>query len=164
MNRDTARPDVLEATLEARPGGILGEEAFHELLAIERTRAGRSTDSLRLLLVSLKPGPRQALPIKPSVAARLFAGLDEAVRETDVVGWYREGRVAGAVLIDPTHTKGLDGCSAILQRVNGMLEARLPSTLARQLHVRAVPVRPKPAGSGKRSRRGQATRSGKHLD
>jgi len=82
------------------------EEAFHELLAIERARAGRAGRPLRLLHVSLKPGLGQAVEIKPAVADRFFAGLAEALRETDVIGWHREGRVAGAVLVEAPGRQG----------------------------------------------------------
>ena len=64
-------------------------------------RAGtrqRSNRRLRLLLATLEAVPGKPAPILPAYAARLFEGLRLWLRETDVMGWYRQDRVAGAVL------------------------------------------------------------------
>jgi hypothetical protein len=148
--RADGEPDARPAELEGLRGQPVGEEAFHGLLAVELARAGRSGRRLRLLRVSLKPVRGQGVEIKPVLAAQLFAGLAEALRETDVIGWHREGRVAGAVLVEGPSGAGADGATAILDRVRGALHLRLPSRVASQLHVRVVKVDVKPVNYGRR--------------
>ena len=54
-----------------------------------------------LLLLDLRDQPAIGPRIEPTLAARVFSGLWRCLRETDVVGWYREGRV-------PLHTLRAD--------------------------------------------------------
>jgi hypothetical protein len=131
-----------------RPGRILSEEAFRWILANERARAGHSKRPLRLLLVSLQLGPRQAVRIEPTVAARLFAALRGAARETDVIGWYREDRVAGVVLAQCGNRQEPETCAGILQRVSGSLHECLPSMITSQLRLQALRVRPTQRNDG----------------
>ena len=79
-------------------GKAYNEHAFRHFLTIERTRADQSACSFLLVLVSLKRHPGSNIRIAPSVSAALFSGLGLCVREVDFVGWFREDRVAGAVL------------------------------------------------------------------
>jgi hypothetical protein len=129
------------AALETRPGEPLGEDAFRELLAIERARAGRAGRTVRLLRVSLKPANGQAADIKQALATRMFAGLTEALRDTDIVGWHREGRVAGAVLVDGAAVLAPDAGALVVKRVRDVLHERLPSTVASRLQLRVVRIR-----------------------
>jgi hypothetical protein len=145
----SARSEPLAQPLEGRSGEPLSEEAFRELLAIERARASRAGRPLRVLRVSLKPGPRRSADIKPVVAARLFAGLTHALRETDIIGWHREGRVAGAVLVDGTAVVGSDAGPVIVRRVRDVLGRRLPVTVASQLQLRVVRVSRNGATNGR---------------
>src|SRR2546427_11929887 len=84
--------------LEGRLGHAYNEEAFRYFLAIERKRSERSNRPFLLLLVDLKKQQGMTARIDADVAARLFSGLWLCLRETDCVGWFREGRVAGALL------------------------------------------------------------------
>ena len=133
----------LEGVLDGPPGAPLAEPAFRHLLAIERARADRAGRPLRMLTVSLDHGSRQA-PLEPAVAARVFAGLGEAVRETDVIGWYRQDCVAAAVLIQPADVPNLDTVSVVLRRVGQAIEQRLSAHVAHKLDLRVVRVRQHP--------------------
>src|SRR4029077_9558004 len=82
--------------LEGRLGQAYNEEAFRYFLEIERKRAARARRPVLLLLLDLKEQP--AAHMDPILAGKLFSGLWICLRETDVIGWYREDRVAGAVL------------------------------------------------------------------
>jgi hypothetical protein len=73
------------------------EAAFRYFLAIERTRAERSARPLLLLLVKLRKSKNQT-GVSQRTSAAIFAALRACVREVDFVGWYREAKVAGAVL------------------------------------------------------------------
>src|ERR1700681_2921141 len=85
-------------SLEGRFGHAYNEDAFRYFLEIERKRAARAHRPVMLLLLDLREPPPTGAGIDLMMAATLFSGLWRCLRDTDVVGWYREGRVAGAVL------------------------------------------------------------------
>ena len=121
-------------------GKAYNEHAFRHFLTIERTRADQSACSFLLVLVSLKRHPGSNIHIAPSVSAALFSGLGLCVREVDFVGWFREDRVAGAVLAQgekPT----IDVTRLIRKRVTEVLCDHLPFDLRQRLQVRVVQLR-----------------------
>lgn len=82
----------------AHPAGVYNEEAFHYLLAVEYKRFGRSHRPFVVALIEEAAVPSELSRIRPAVSAKIFAALAHSLRETDVIGWYREGRVVGALL------------------------------------------------------------------
>jgi hypothetical protein len=123
--------------LECPRGTEYDEETFRYFLAIEQARAGRANRSLALLLAGLEPWPDNPVRIPRTGATRLFSGLRAALRDTDVVGWYRQDLVAGVVLSTSAPVPGAD-TSAFERRVEGGLRRRLPLPLASTLRVRVV--------------------------
>src|SRR5688572_1911206 len=83
---------------DSRLGHAYNEEAFRYLLAVQQRRAERSDRPFLLLLVDLEQDEGLGVRIEPAIARRIFASLWRALREADVIGWYREERTAGAVL------------------------------------------------------------------
>jgi hypothetical protein len=132
-------------TLDCAPGTEYGEDAFRYFLDIERARAGRSNQPVRLLFASLEPVPGQPVPIPPASANRLFEGLRLTLRDTDIMGWYRQGRVAGAVLNARAEEPRSGLSDLIEQRVGDRLRQSLPSKMARGLRVRVVRLGPRQA-------------------
>lgn len=122
--------------LESRLGQAYNEEAFRYFLAIERKRSERSGHPLLLLLVDLKEQPGVNVRIDPIVAPKLFSGLRLCLRETDIIGWYREERVAGAALTEVGDGPQTDVSRLVGQRVRGVLRECLPAEVARRLRVR----------------------------
>jgi hypothetical protein len=120
--------------LNGRRGQAYNEEAFRYFWALERERCRRSGRPFLLVLVDLED-PQENGRIDPPVASKLFSALRLCLRETDFMGWYREGRVAAAVLTElgdgPT-----DVCRLVGQRIRAVLRDGLPSDVARRLHVR----------------------------
>jgi len=141
----TAQSSVasLGYALDGRLGDFYNEEAFRHLLEIERTRAERSDCSFLLLLVRLGRCPEQGDTISRAVCPALFSGLSLCVREVDFVGWYREGRVAGAVLAQGLDIPGSDAPARIVERVAHVLGQRLPERIATRLRVRVVKIDPR---------------------
>jgi hypothetical protein len=122
--------------LEGRLGQAYNEEAFRYFLAIERKRSERSGRPFLLLLVALKEQPGLEAGINPTVASDLFSSLWRCLRETDLVGWYREGRVAGAALTELGDGSRAEVPRLIGQRVRGALRDSLPPNIACRLEVR----------------------------
>ena len=123
------------------PHQAYSEDAFRYFLGLERKRAERSGRSLLLLLVDFTgdlPGGGQ---IPTAVSAKLFSGLNLCVRDVDFIGWYRDSRVAGAVLMQGAEPPALDVADQICQRVTALLSERLPEHVARCLNVRVLQAR-----------------------
>jgi hypothetical protein len=129
--------------LDGRLGDFYNEEAFRHLLEIERARAERSDCSFLLLLVRLGKCPEHDVRVSREVGPTLLSGLSFCVREVDFVGWYREGRVAGAVLAQGLDIPGSDAPARIVERVTHVLSQRLPAKIASRLRVRVVKVDPR---------------------
>ena len=134
--------------LEGRRSQAYDEEAFRYFLAIERKRSERFV----LLLVDLKEQPGVGARIDPAVARKLFSGLWLHLRDSDFVGWYREERVAGAVLTELGDAPFREVPRLVGQRVRGVLRESLPSDVARRLQVH-VYRHPEPGRSGSGSGR-----------
>lgn len=142
-----AQPDhhVLGPALESQPGSAYDEKAFLYFLALEQARADHANHALRLVLVSLEAVPGRPATVDASTATRLFAGLKLSLRDTDIMGWYRQHHVAGAVLAERPDAPG-DAVSQIIQRrVTDEVRRRLPSRVGADLRVRAIHLRPRPA-------------------
>jgi len=122
--------------LEGRLGQAYNEEAFRYFLASERKRSERSGCPFLLLLVDLKEQEGLSARIDSVVASNLFSNLWLCLRETDLVGWYREERVAGAVLTEIGDGRQTEVSPLIGQRVTEGLYERLPSGVVRRLRVR----------------------------
>jgi hypothetical protein len=123
-------------------GTAYNQEAFRYFLAHERRRSKRSNRPFLLLLVDLQQQQMNGR-LEPSVAAKLFDGLSEGLRDTDVIGWYHEGRVAGAVLTHVEDASSTDVSGEIRGRLTSLLNASLPRAIAARLQVRLYQL---PAG------------------
>ena len=118
-------------------GKAYNEHAFRHFLSIERSRANQSACWFLLVLVSLKRPPGSDIDLAPSISAALFSGLGLCVREVDFVGWFREDRVAGAVLAQgkkPT----VEVTRIVRKRITEVLCNHLPLLLRQRLQVRVV--------------------------
>ena len=74
------------------------EDAFQYLLTNERRRSERSGHSFKVLLAYLATPEGLTARMDGSVARKLLVGLSRSLRETDYVGWYRDGMIVGGVL------------------------------------------------------------------
>jgi hypothetical protein len=124
--------------LEDQTGQAYNEQAFRHFLTIERKRAARASRSFLLLLVSLRKEPGLSVTIDARAASRLFSGLALSVREIDFIGWYRQERVAGAVLTQGLATPESAAVGAIGERVRQVLGRSLSGREARRLQVRVL--------------------------
>jgi len=124
--------------LECQPGSEYDQETFHYFVSVEQARAQRSGAVVRLLLVSLEPVTGSPVPLPRGVARQVFAGLGAILRDTDIVGWYTQRVVIGAVLVAP-HREAAEDISVFQRRVQLTLSRRLPPPLAAGLQVAIVP-------------------------
>jgi hypothetical protein len=134
------RPEVVPGLLLTgeRLGPAYNEETFRYFLSLEEKRSDRSSRPLLLVLVDVRedsPMPDPGVPLEPGIAGELFAALRACLRETDFVGWYREGHVAGAVLTHIGDTAEVDISALITRKVGAALHGNLPPSVVRRLQV-----------------------------
>ena len=116
------------------------EEAFQYLLEIERKRSERSNRPFLLMLIDFQRG--STVPLDVVTKSNLFSILSLCLRETDFMGWYREGRLAGAVLTQHGQPDGNDLSEVVRQRIDDELHKHFSSDLARTLQVRVYQLSP----------------------
>jgi hypothetical protein len=125
-------------------GQAYNQAAFRHFLSIERRRAERSGRPLLLVLVGLRRNQTDR-GLTSSMAAGIFRGLGETVREVDFAGWFREGLVAGAVLTLAGSTTSEPARAQVAERVTRALHAHLPARHSDHLRVRVVRFGPRSA-------------------
>ena len=138
--RVAARPHdkAPHVPLECRPGEY-DERVFLFFLEIERARARRFNRQLHLLLVTVEP-EEQLARMHARTSSVVFAALKSALRETDVIGWYRQDFVAGVLLGQRSEAADPELSRTMLQRVDTLLRRHLPAAIAGSARVRAIEV------------------------
>src|SRR5499427_2010089 len=121
-------------------GPVYNEEAFRYFLQIERKRANRSNSRFLLLLVDLKKDEQQSSGFDAATSVKLFAAMLPCLRETDFIGWYRQGRVASAVLTQVGDTQGVEVSNLVASRIREAVGQNLPSSVSERLQVRVYQV------------------------
>jgi hypothetical protein len=112
------------------------ERIFRHFLLAERQRAVHSGSEGLLVLIQLKHSSGAGSNLSPMVAVRIFLALADCVRDVDVIGWHRQGRIAGAVMPQGPATPG-NAAHRVEQRVWQGLRDRLPSRHT-ELQVRVL--------------------------
>lgn len=146
-DHDVAVGSECQLAPEGRAVQAYNQEAFHYFLALERTRAGRSNRRLLLVLASVLPrAPFNGWRMDPRVAQKLFAGLWLSTRDADFIGWYRDGRSAGAVLTQRAKEEKDESGNVSRQirtRVEAALHAELPRSVRQTLRIHVFHLMPK---------------------
>ena len=140
--------EVHAATKEAQSSGttilklrekVYDEETFRGFLWREHRRAAMSERPYLLLLIGLHSDLRRGGgAMSDPLAADVFSSLEECVREVDVVGWYRQGRILGAILPQGEQVCMADAGTRISARIKQTLDQRLSPGIAKLLRVRIV--------------------------
>lgn len=120
------KANIAESVFDAASAverGALGEEAFKRLIAIERKRTERSKSPFVLMLLEVTN--HQNLEKTKRALDCIVAALLTACRDTDVVGWYKENSVVGAMFTGLVISDRNSILSAILNRVSETLRNEL---------------------------------------
>jgi hypothetical protein len=125
-------------------GQAYNEDAFWYFLEIERKRVDLTNRWFVLLMIDLKSStPAETEPqIDIATAHVLFSALALSLRETDFMGWLREGRVVGAVLTQGSATDPA-GSELVAERVIATVSRELPHKLSSRLQVRIYKSAPR---------------------
>jgi lipopolysaccharide/colanic/teichoic acid biosynthesis glycosyltransferase len=102
---------------------ILHEEAFLQMIVIERKRTERSRKPFLLML--LDTGENMPSEKSGKTLGKILFALSEATRETDVTGWYKNDCVVGVMFTEITGNEQASLLSTIISRVSETLRDHL---------------------------------------
>jgi hypothetical protein len=115
---------------------VYNEEAFRYLLDIERKRFEVFSQPFVLVLTDFARQAGHSDAIPAGVSSRIFSTLASTLRDTDVIGWYREERVIGTILTHLGDAPLGETTKQMSARVKRALSAQLPEDLGHLLKVR----------------------------
>src|SRR5271154_1540128 len=121
-NGSTLSPLPLGAPTNGQHG-ILSEESFQRMIALERKRSERSRKPFLLMLVDTggyAPSERTT-----KVLSSILTALSVSTRETDVTGWYKHCSVGGVMFTEV----GLEDRASVLGTMITRVSETLKSTL-----------------------------------
>ena len=126
--------------LRSRERCVHNQEALRYFLDLERARAARRRAGVLVAVVAVRgAGSQLAWPL----AAGIFRGLWNGLREVDLVGWLREGRRAGAILATGTRRPTGEESRGIARRLQSAICATVAAELADRVRVRVIQLSPK---------------------
>jgi hypothetical protein len=133
------RRNTLPRSDERRPVACaaLSESSFRYFLTLDRRRAERWNRSLLLVLVTLRREAGRGAMLTDDEASMLFSALDGCLRDIDIVGWYRQGRLIAGLLAQPDKVSP-DVPTGIATRISAALRQHLSVKDAGRLRVRVV--------------------------
>jgi lipopolysaccharide/colanic/teichoic acid biosynthesis glycosyltransferase len=112
---------------------VLHESAFKRMMAVERKRSERSNEPFLLMLLEAGkfPGAEPNGTALESVASALLVSS----RETDIVGWYKDGTTIGVMYTGLGANDKNSVLTAILSRVKVMLRDELVFSQFNQIGI-----------------------------
>lgn len=123
---DASNPaDSLFDCIAAEERVILNEEGFKRMIAVERKRTERSREPFLLML--LEAGNHQRTDKKGKALDKIISAMLASTRETDIVGWYKDGTTVGVMFTGLTIEDKNAVLSTILSRVSAALRDELTS-------------------------------------
>ena len=120
----------------AHPAGVYNEEAFQYLLAVEYKRFARSQQPFVLALIEEAAVAPEPPRMAPAVSTQVLTALAHSLRETDVIGWYREGRVVGALLTHLGDRPLAEVSRLMSEKITRAIDAGLSGPSAERLAVK----------------------------
>ena len=116
--------------------GAYEQEAFRYLLKSESTRSERSGQFCQILLVYWADAQGGIMQMDSHVAKTVTAALSRSLRDTDYIGWYRDGRIIGAVLTVLVQESMAQVASHLQKRLAEILQSELSIEESRRLQMR----------------------------
>ena len=107
--------------------GVYNQAVFRQLLECESKRSERSGRLWQIILVHWTDAQGRIVQMNSDVARSVIAASVHSFRETDYVGWYRDGHIIGAVLTALA--------KETMSQVSTNLQPRLEETLRAKIGV-----------------------------
>lgn len=125
--RGTSKP-VLDGERE-----LLSADAFKRRFSVERKRTERSTKPFLLML--LETGQYHSRDNNQKVFANIASALLSSTRETDVIGWYKDQSILGAIFTELIIYDKSSLLSTMLSRVSSILSDNLTFEQFNQISI-----------------------------
>src|SRR5271154_6837791 len=133
MDKASNTADPLLDWLSAGVREVLSEETFKRMIAVERKRTERSREPFLLML--LEAGNYQGSEKNGKVLDDMLPILLLSIRETDVIGWYKDRTIVGVMFTGLGRNDKNSILSVILSKVSTTLRAQLPSDHLSQVRI-----------------------------
>lgn len=114
------------------------EAGFHHLIDREFRRSERSGQLCRILLVYRINAHEVIIPLCHELADRTISVLSRNYRDTDYIGWYRQGRILGVLLTAQRPGSAREGCDSVKTRLVDSLHDALTVMGDRSLQIRVL--------------------------
>jgi lipopolysaccharide/colanic/teichoic acid biosynthesis glycosyltransferase len=111
---------------------VLAEDTFHRMIAIERKRTERSKQPFLLMLLEAN---RQHDSVGAVSLDNMLSALLPSIRETDVIGWYKDHSVVGVMYTGLVVNNKNAVLSMILSRVSAAIGEKLTSEQFSQVSI-----------------------------
>lgn len=112
---------------------FLKEEAFRRMIVIERKRTERSREPFLLML--LEDGSRDSLAASRRTLDGIMTAMMACTRETDVVGWYKDGSTVAVLFTGLAVSDKSAILSTILSRVSTALREEMSQEQFNQISI-----------------------------
>ena len=125
--------DRLSEPVSAGKREVLNEDTFNRMIAVERKRTERTKQPFLLML--LETGQQQGAAKNAGSLESMVSALLTSIRETDVIGWYKDRTVIGVMYTGLIVNNKNSVLSMILNRVSTALGDRLTSDQFSQVSI-----------------------------
>lgn len=115
--------DLLSVAASTADRAVLTEEAFKRMIVVERKRTERSKEPFLLML--LEAGDDPGASRNEKALDSIMSALLLAIRETDVIGWYKGHIAVGAIFTGLAVGERSSILTSILGRVSTALRSEL---------------------------------------
>lgn len=99
------------------PDRVCSEEGFLRLVISESKRSERSGYLCRIVLVYCTNPQGIVLALGAKLGDKIFSLLSRCCRDTDYIGWYRQGHIVGVLLTTLQRNSIVDGCKTLHTRL-----------------------------------------------
>ncbi len=125
----------MRRTKYSTPDSVCSEERFLRLVASESKRSERSSHPCRIALVYCTNPQGIVIPLGAEPADKAFSLLARSCRDTDYIGWYRQGDIVGVLLTTLQRESIADGCKTLKARLSDRLRDALGNTTKHFLQI-----------------------------
>jgi hypothetical protein len=115
---------------------VYTEQAFRRLIFSESKRSERSGRSFKIVLIYSTDKQGLIVQMDRGVVDTVVQALFSALRETDYIGWYLEGRMIGGVLTVLGQDSAVEVSGRIQQRLMDILRVELSVEENSRLQIR----------------------------
>ena len=112
---------------------VLTEPTFHALLTHERRRAERSRKPFVLMLLEMHPV--HAKSVAASLSERVSDVIAGATRETDLIGWYEEGRILAVIFAELNVEEGAPITELLRSKIDSALRESIGAKSAAKIVI-----------------------------